>query len=78
MSELTTIDDLNELPIGSVILCDQRAWTRLEPHPSQLMTYPALVTWGCPDGGFVRQGNQPDTLLPAQLLFTPTPNGDKR
>lgn len=68
---ITTTEELDALPVGSVVLCRKRAWTRFTPK--QLLG--GLVEthkWMCADGGILRADSQQDIILPATVLHEPT------
>lgn len=67
MSDLT-LEDLEALPVGSVVLQHGRSWQRYEPRREGLYQY---HPWMCPDGGFVRDGNPPTALVGARLIYHP-------
>jgi hypothetical protein len=52
---VTTAEELDALPVGSVVLDYQgRSWQKYEPRQTGVYEY---HEWQCPDGGFVRAGN---------------------
>ena len=63
-----TLEDLESLPVGSVVLCHGRVWQRYEPRLLGVYQY---HQWMCPDGGFIRDGNTPTALIGARLIYQP-------
>ena len=63
----TTVEELDDLPVGSVVLTQGgRSFQKYEPRTLGGYTF---HSWMCSDGGFVRAGYQPSSLLPARVLW---------
>lgn len=65
---ISTVEELEALPVGSVILYGGRSWQRYVPQTISGYTY---KTWQCPDGGFVRNSGGGAFILPATVLHEP-------
>ena len=63
-----TLEDLEALPVGSVVLRRGRVWQRYEPRLSGVYQY---HQWMCPDGGVIRDGDTPVALIGARLVYQP-------
>jgi len=62
---VTTEEELDALPVGSVVLRNGRAFQRFAPRPAPFDEYPM---WRCGDGGFVRSTKGGSSILPATVL----------
>jgi hypothetical protein len=62
---ITTAEELDALPVGSVVLSRGRSYQRYEPHVTQWAEY---HKWMCPDGGFIRAETDSSLLLPVTVL----------
>jgi hypothetical protein len=65
---ITTPEELDALPVGSVVLNRGRSWQRYEPRTVGNYEY---NIWQCPDGGFVRDIETGSLILPATVLHEP-------
>lgn len=66
---ITTPEELDALPVGSVVLRNGRAFQRFAPRPAPFDEYPL---WRCGDGGFVRSSKDGSTILPATVVHEAT------
>jgi hypothetical protein len=62
---ITTAEELDALPVGSVVLHHGRSFQRYVPRVVGLYEY---GLWQCPDGGFVRNSQGGAMILPATVL----------
>lgn len=62
---ITTSDELNALPVGSVVLYRDRAFQHYPAHPAPFDEY---QQWKCADGGFVRSTKDGSSILPAIVI----------
>jgi hypothetical protein len=62
---IATVEELNALPVGSVVLRNGRAFQRFAPTPAAFDEY---QMWRCPDGGFVRSTKDGSSILPATVV----------
>ncbi len=65
---INTVEELDALPVGSVVLCRGRSWQRYEPRKVDRLGFYSAYTWMCPDGGFVREPKDAFPILPAIVL----------
>lgn len=66
MSQLiTTPQELDALPVGSVVLHHGRAFQHYPAHSAPFDEY---QKWKCPDGGFVRSTKDGSSILPALVI----------
>ena len=65
---VTTVAELDALPVGAIVLHRGRSWQRYEPRSIGLYTY---HVWQCPDGGFVDSAEGGRLILPATVLHEP-------
>lgn len=65
---VTTVEELDALPVGSVVLRNGRAFQRYKLRPDVFGEY---QEWKCADGGFVRSSKDGSSILPATVLHTP-------
>jgi len=66
---ITTVEELDALPVGSVVLHDGRAFQHYPAYPAPFDEY---QKWKCGDGGFVRSTNDGSMILPATVLYEPS------
>jgi hypothetical protein len=66
---ITTAEELDALPVGSVVLRHGRAFQRFAPRAAAFGEY---KKWQCTDGGFVRSTKDGSTILPATLIHEAT------
>lgn len=69
--QVATVEELDVLPVGSVVLCRGRSWQRYEPRKTDSLGFYSAYTWQCPDGGFVREPKDGFTILPATVIHEP-------
>jgi hypothetical protein len=62
---VTTVKELDALPIGSVVLHRGRPFQRFAPHNGGSYVY---HLWQSPDGGFVRTSEGGRLILPATVI----------
>jgi len=67
---ITTVEELDALPVGSVVLRNGRAFQHYPAHPAPFGEY---QQWKCGDGGFVRSTKDGSSILPATVLHEPQP-----
>lgn len=67
---ITTPEELDALPNGSVVLHRGRSFQRFAPYPAPFDEY---RKWQCSDGGFVRSTKDGSSILPATVLHEGTP-----
>jgi hypothetical protein len=65
---ITTAEELDALPVGSVVLCRGRAFQHYPAYPAPFDEY---QKWKCADGGFVRSTKDGSQILPATVLHEP-------
>lgn len=65
---VTTTEELDALPVGSVVLRNGRAFQRFAPRPAAFGEY---RMWKCTDGGYVRSTNDGSSILPATVIYDP-------
>lgn len=63
---ITTTEELDALPVGSVVLRNGRAFQRFAPH--RVNAFYEYKAWQCTDGGFVRSTKDGSSILPATVL----------
>lgn len=66
--QVTTVAELDALPVGSVVLHNGRAFQHYPAYPAPFDEY---QKWKCGDGGFVRSTKDDSTILPATVLYSP-------
>lgn len=66
---ITTAEELDALPVGSVVLHHGRAFQHYPAYPAPFDEY---QKWKCGDGGFVRSTKSGDMLLPALVIHEAT------
>lgn len=64
---ITTAEELDALPVGSVVLRNGRAFQRFAPR--QVNAFYEYKMWQCTDGGFVRSTKDGSSILPATVLY---------
>jgi hypothetical protein len=62
---VTTAEELDALPVGSVVLHNGRAFQHYQAYPAPFDEY---QKWKCGDGGFVRSTKDGSSILPATIL----------
>lgn len=62
---ITTVEELDEMAVGSVVLHGGRAFQHYPAYPAPFDEY---QQWKCGDGGFVRSTSDGSSILPATLL----------
>lgn len=62
---ITTTEELDALPVGSVVLRNGRAFQRYKLQPD---VFGEFQEWKCADGGFVRSSKDGSSILPATVL----------
>jgi hypothetical protein len=67
---VTTAEELDALPVGSVVLHNGRAFQHYPAYPAPFDEY---QQWKCGDGGFVRSTKGGSSILPATVLYEPEP-----
>jgi len=67
---ISTVEELDQLPAGSVILRNGRAFQHYPAHSAPFDEY---QKWKCADGGFVRSTKDGSSILPATVLYEPKP-----
>lgn len=65
---ITTPEELDALPVGSVVMHNGRAFQRYPAYPAPFDEY---QKWKCGDGGFVRSTKDGSSILPATVLHEP-------
>lgn len=65
---ISTVEELDALPVGSVILHNGRAFQHYPAYPAPFDEY---QQWKCGDGGFVRSTKDGSSILPAMLIHGP-------
>lgn len=65
---ITTVEELDALPVGSVVLHSGRAFQHYPAYPAPFDEY---QKWKCGDGGFVRSTKDGSSILPATVLYEP-------
>jgi hypothetical protein len=68
--QITTVEELDALPVGSVVLHGGRAFQHYPAYPAPFDEY---QKWKCGDGGFVRSTKDGSSILPATVLYEPQP-----
>jgi len=63
---ITTVEELDALPIGSVVLRHGRAFQRFGPRA---VVFGEYKMWQCTDGGFVRSTKDGSSILPAIVIY---------
>lgn len=63
---ITTVEELDALPVGSAVLHNGRAFQHYPAYPAPFDEY---QQWKCGDGGFVRSTKDGSSILPALVLF---------
>ena len=62
---ITTAEELDALPVGSVVLHNGRAFQHYPAYPAPFDEY---QKWKCADGGFVRSTKDGSMILPATVI----------
>ncbi|MCO4257340.1 hypothetical protein [Pseudarthrobacter cellobiosi] len=62
---ITKAEELDALPVGSVVLHNGRAFQHYPAYPAPFDEY---QQWKCGDGGFVRSTKDGSSILPATVL----------
>lgn len=65
---ITTVEELDALPVGSVVLYNGRAFQHYPAYPAPFDEY---QKWKCGDGGFVRSTKDGSSILPTSVLWEP-------
>lgn len=65
---VATVEELDALPVGSVVLHGGRTFQHYPAYPAPFDEY---QKWKCPDGGFVRSTKDGTAILPATVLYSP-------
>lgn len=68
--QITTVEELDALPVGSVVLHNGRAFQHYPAYPAPFNEY---RKWKCTDGGFVRSTKDGSSILPVTVLYEPLP-----
>jgi hypothetical protein len=68
--QITTVEELDALAVGSVVLHSGRAFQHYPAYPAPFNEY---RKWKCTDGGFVRSTKDGSAILPATVLYEPLP-----
>lgn len=68
--QITTVEELDALAVGSVVLHNGRAFQHYPACPAPFNEY---RKWKCTDGGFVRSTKDGSSILPATVLWEPLP-----
>lgn len=63
---IETTEELDTLPVGSVVLHNGRAF---QHYPSHAAPFDEYQKWKCADGGFVRSTKDGSSILPATVLY---------
>lgn len=71
--QVSTVEELDALPVGSVVLHNGRAFQHYPAHPAPFDEY---QKWKCGDGGFVRSTKDGRSILPATVLHEPPTHYD--
>ncbi|TQJ60500.1 hypothetical protein FBY30_2768 [Arthrobacter sp. SLBN-83] len=69
---ITTAEELDALPVGSVVLRNGRAFQRFAPH--RVNAFYEYKAWQCTDGGFVRSTKDGMSILPATVIHEADPS----